>query len=69
MLRKPVKPDNQIMDSVDKLIKIFREFPTVGGRTAGRFVYYLMKLPKEKTNELIGAIQELKNKVKYVPYD
>ena len=52
------------MDSVNKLINIFRKFPTVGGRTAGRFVYYLMKLPKEKTDELINAIIELKNKIK-----
>ncbi len=52
------------MDSIDKLINIFKKFPTVGSRTAGRFVYYLMKLPKERTDELIAAIQELKNKIK-----
>jgi recombination protein RecR len=52
------------MDSIDKLIKIFRNFPTVGSRTASRFVYYLMKLPKEKIDELIAAIQEVKNKIK-----
>ena len=52
------------MDSADKLTNIFKKFPTVGGRTAGRFVYYLMKLPKEKTDELINAIIELKNKIK-----
>ena len=52
------------MDSIEKLISIFRKFPTVGSRTAGRFVYYLMKLPQEKINELTDAIAELKNKVK-----
>jgi len=52
------------MDSVDKLINIFKKFPTVGSRTAGRFVYYLMKLPKERIDELTQAITELKNKVK-----
>jgi len=52
------------MDAINKLIEIFRKFPTVGPRTAGRFVYYLLKLPKEKIDDLIGAIQELKNKVK-----
>ena len=62
------------MDSIDKLINIFRKFPTVGGRTAGRFVYYLMKLPKERIDELISAIQELKNKIKlcqlcFQPYE
>ena len=52
------------MDSIDKLIDIFKNFPTVGPRTAGRFVYYLIKLPKEKIDELTNAIQELKNKIK-----
>ena len=52
------------MDSINKLVEIFRKFPTVGSRTAGRFVYYLMKLPKEKIDELTNAIQELKNKIK-----
>ena len=52
------------MDSIEKLKNIFRKFPTVGPRTAGRFVYYLMKLPKEKIDELTNAITELKNKIK-----
>ncbi len=52
------------MDSIEKLKDIFRKFPTVGSRTAGRFVYYLMKLPKEKIDELADAIIELKNKIK-----
>jgi len=52
------------MDSIDRLIALFKKFPTVGGRTAGRFAYYLTKLPKEKTDELISAINELKNKIK-----
>ncbi|MGA2417807.1 MAG: recombination mediator RecR [Candidatus Staskawiczbacteria bacterium] len=52
------------MDSIEKLKNIFRNFPTVGPRTAGRFVYYLMKLPKERIDELINAITELKIKTK-----
>jgi len=52
------------MDSIDKLVSIFKNFPTVGSRTAGRFVYYLMRLPKEKIDELISAINDLKNKTK-----
>ena len=52
------------MDSQDKLKKLFSDFPTVGKRTADRFVYYLIKLPKEKVDELILAIQELKSKIK-----
>lgn len=52
------------MDSAQRLIEIFRKFPTVGSRTAGRFVYYLMKLPKERVDELIRAIEAVKNKIK-----
>lgn len=52
------------MDSIDRLANIFRKFPTVGSRTAGRFVYYLMKLPKERTDEFIDAILELKKRIK-----
>jgi recombinational DNA repair protein RecR len=39
--------------SIDKLKEIFRKFPTVGHRTAMRFVYYLAKQPKEDINELV----------------
>jgi len=52
------------MDSIDKLIQIFKKFPTVGSRTAGRFVYYLMKLPKERIDEIVNAIIEVRNKIK-----
>jgi len=52
------------MDSIEKLKNLFRDFPTVGPRTAGRFVYYLMKQPKERIDELTNAIIELKNKIK-----
>lgn len=52
------------MNSIEKLTDIFKKFPTAGPRTASRFVYYLIKQPKEKIDELIGVIQELKNKIK-----
>ncbi len=52
------------MDSIDKLSSLFRKFPTVGSRTAGRFVYYLLKLPKEQIKELTDAILELSQNVK-----
>ena len=52
------------MNTQQKLVEIFKKFPTVGSRTAGRFVYYLMKLPKAQINELLFAITELKNKIK-----
>lgn len=50
--------------SIEKLIKLFSKFPTVGPRTAARFVFYLIKQDKEKTKELIKTLEELKDKTK-----
>jgi len=52
------------MDSIEKLINLFSQFPTVGRRTAGRFVFYLLRQPKETVTELTNAIEELRNSVK-----
>ncbi len=52
------------MDSIKKLQELFARFPTIGNRTAGRFVMYLVKQPKATADELIAAIQALKNNVK-----
>ncbi len=51
-------------ESVEKLIKLFSKFPTVGPRTATRFVFYLINQPKENTAELLKSIEELKKKTK-----
>jgi len=53
--------DNNI---IKKLQDLFSDFPTVGQRTASRFVFYLTKLPAEKIEELIKTIQELKSTIK-----
>ncbi len=50
--------------SIQKLIDLFSKFPTVGPRTAARFVFYLLNLPKEEVNELVANIQELRKNVK-----
>ena len=50
--------------SIQKLIALLSKFPTVGPRTAGRFVFYLLKLPKEEITELVNSIATLKEKVK-----
>lgn len=49
------------------MIEIFGKFPTVGQRTAARFVFYLIKLDKARTQELINAIVDLKKNVKTCP--
>ncbi|RLC34608.1 MAG: recombination protein RecR [Candidatus Nealsonbacteria bacterium] len=54
--------------SIQKLISLFSKFPTVGPRTAARFVFYLLKLKKEEVQELISAISTLKEKVKYCSF-
>lgn len=53
--------------SIQKLIDLFAKFPTVGPRTASRFVFYLLQKPQEEIQELIQSIQELKNNVKICP--
>ncbi len=50
--------------TIQKLIEHFSKFPTVGRRTAERFVFYLMKTSKPEVKELINSIAEVKNKVK-----
>ncbi|MGB9743371.1 MAG: recombination mediator RecR [Minisyncoccales bacterium] len=50
--------------TVKKLIDLFAKFPTVGPRTATRFVFYLLSLDKEKIEELTSTILKLKEKVK-----
>ncbi len=51
-------------DSIKKLQQLLSRFPTIGNRTAGRFVFYLIRQPKESVDELIAALQELKKNVK-----
>ncbi|PJB99749.1 MAG: recombination protein RecR, partial [Candidatus Nealsonbacteria bacterium CG_4_9_14_0_8_um_filter_35_12] len=50
--------------SVQKLINLFSKFPTVGPRTAARFVFYLMGLSKEEVDDLLKEIIILKKNVK-----
>lgn len=50
--------------SIQKLIGQFSRFPTVGPRTAARFVFYLLNLTKEERNELAKSISLLGEKVK-----
>lgn len=49
--------------AVEKLIKLFSGFPAVGPRTAARFVFYLLKQPKEEVGQLVSLIEQL-NQVK-----
>jgi len=50
--------------SIQKLIDLFSKFPTVGPRTASRFVFYLTKLSQDKFEELSSSIQDLRKNIK-----
>lgn len=50
--------------AVQKLVDLFVKFPTVGPRTARRFAFYLIKSDQSEVNDLIEAMQNLKNKIK-----
>ncbi len=50
-------------DTIKKLTDLFARFPTVGNRTASRFIFYLLRLSEEEINELTNAIANLKNNV------
>ncbi len=49
---------------IQRLIEVFSKFPGIGPRTATRFVFYLVKTPKEKIEELTKALEDLKEKIK-----
>lgn len=55
---------NMYPPSIQKLIDLFSEFPTVGPRTAARFVFYLLKAKKEDVEELVKSIDDLKKSIK-----
>lgn len=50
--------------SIQKLIELFSKFPTVGPRTAARFVFYLMRIPKKEIENLLNLITNLRKAVK-----
>ena len=50
--------------SIQKLVELFSKFPTVGPRTASRFVFYLIKLNQEKFDELLNSITDLRKAIK-----
>jgi recombination protein RecR len=51
------------MNSIEKLIQIFSQFPGIGPRQARRFVYYLLTRADGTLGELSQNIRDLKNDV------
>jgi recombination protein RecR len=51
-------------EPIQRLIALFSKFPTIGPRTAGRFVFYLLSKPKEEVQKLLEGITELREKIR-----
>ncbi len=51
------------MNSIEKLIRIFSEFPGIGPKQARRFVYFLIKKPDSYINEFKKEIAELRSEI------
>ncbi len=51
------------MNSIDKLIRIFSEFPGIGPKQAKRFVYYLISKPDSYIEELKNELTDLRSNV------
>ncbi|HHE76780.1 MAG TPA: recombination protein RecR, partial [Candidatus Parcubacteria bacterium] len=49
---------------IQKLIDLFSKFPTIGQRTATRFVFYLLRLSPKEINEFLNSVVELRKKIK-----
>jgi len=49
---------------IQKLIDLFSKFPTIGQRTAARFVFYLIKLPNSEFENIIDSIKKMKESIK-----
>ena len=50
--------------TIQRLTELFSKFPTVGPRTAARFVFYLLKTKKEEVDSLVSAILDLRKNIK-----
>jgi recombination protein RecR len=52
-------------ESLSKLINELARLPGIGHKTAQRLAMHLLKVPKEESEALAGAIVEAKNKIRY----
>lgn len=51
------------MNSLDKLIAYFEQFPGIGARQARRFAFHILTMAPEETRELSGLISGLQDNV------
>lgn len=50
--------------SIQRLIEAFSRFPTVGPRTASRFVFYFLKAPDIEVDEFVQTLQNLRKDIR-----
>ena len=51
--------------SFSKLIDIFKKMPGVGSKSAVRMAYHILSLSNEETEDIINAIKDAKQKIRY----
>ncbi len=56
---------NYYIEPIAKLVNELSQLPGIGGKTAQRLAFHIIKMPKEKVRELARAIYEVKDNIKY----
>ena len=51
--------------SFSKLIEVFQKMPGVGHKSAVRMAYHVLSLSKDETDDIINAISDAKEKIRY----
>lgn len=51
-------------DAIQRLLDEFAKLPGIGPKSAERFVFYLLKQPREETDRLAQALQHARHRVK-----
>lgn len=51
-------------ESIQRLIREFNKLPGIGHKTSERFVYHLLRLPREEIDAMGFALQEVRDKIK-----
>ncbi|MFH0818890.1 MAG: recombination mediator RecR [Patescibacteria group bacterium] len=51
-------------NAIQNLIEQFNRLPGIGSKTSERFIFYLLKQPKQNINEFIRALDKLKTEVR-----
>ena len=49
---------------IQQLLELFAQFPTIGPRTAGRMVFYLLKSKENSFDEFVKALKDLREQMR-----